>query len=76
MQGDANFVGVGHNAIIRDDAGDWYIVYHGFDTSEYETYGNSNRRSLLIDRLDWSGDFPHTEGYVAGTSDLPVPVIN
>ena len=76
VQGDANFVGVGHNAVIQDDAGNWYIVYHGFDTSEYETYGNSNRRSLLVDRLDWSGDFPHTEGYVAGTSDLPVPVIN
>ena len=39
-------------------------------------YGNTNRRSLLVDRLDWSGDFPHTEGYVAGRSGLPMPVIN
>lgn len=75
VEGDENFVGVGHNAVIQDDAGNWYLVYHGFDTSEYETYGNSNRRSLLIDRLDWSGGFPHTEGYVAGKSGMPVPVI-
>ncbi len=75
VKGDENFVGVGHNSVIRDDAGDWYIVYHGFDTSEYETYGNSNRRSLLIDKLDWSGDFPHTKDFVAGKSGMPMPVI-
>ena len=71
-----DFVGVGHNAVIQDDAGNWYILYHGYDTQEYEMYGNTNRRSLLVDRLDWSGDFPHTEGYVAGRSGLPMPVIN
>ncbi len=75
VQGGDDFVGVGHNAVIQDDAGNWYLVYHGYDTQEYEMYGNSNRRSLLIDKLDWSGDFPQTEGKVAGRSGMAVPVI-
>lgn len=75
VQASEDFVGVGHNAVIQDDAGNWYILYHGYDTQEYETFGNTNRRSLLIDKLDWSGDFPETEGKVAGRSGMPVPVI-
>ena len=75
VQASEDFVGVGHTAVIQDDAGNWYILYHGYDTQEYETFGNTNRRSLLIDKLDWSGDFPETEGKVAGRSGMPVPVI-
>lgn len=75
VQASEDFVGVGHNAVIQDDAGNWYILYHGYDTQEYETFGNTNRRSLLIDKLDWSGDFPETEGKIAGRSGMPVPVI-
>lgn len=48
------FVGVGHNAITQDDAGDYFIIYHGFDVIEPSHVGNSNRRSLLLDRLIWN----------------------
>lgn len=68
-------IGVGHNAVIQDDAGNWYIVYHGFDTDKPGTYGNSNRRSLLIDKLEWDGDFPQTKDKIAGKSGMPLPVI-
>ncbi len=76
VQASEKFVGVGHNAVIRDKAGDWYILYHGFDTAEDSMYGNSNRRTLLIDKLDWNGDFPQTKDKIAGTSGMPLPKVN
>ncbi len=67
------FVGVGHNSLIKDDAGDWWILYHGFDLREPERYGNTNRRSLLIDKLLWDENgWPYVEGYGASRgSDVP-----
>ena len=70
-----DFVGVGHNAVIEDGEGNWYIVYHGFDTAKPGTYGNSNRRSLLIDKLEWNGNFPQTKDKIAGKSGMPLPVV-
>ncbi|MDE5897255.1 MAG: family 43 glycosylhydrolase [Clostridia bacterium] len=75
VQAGEDFVGVGHNAVIRDANGDWYILYHGFDTKEYGMYGNSNRRTLLLDKLVWENGFPYVEGKVAGRNDLTRPAI-
>lgn len=67
------FVGVGHNSLIEDDAGDIWIVYHGYDTHENPLYGTTNRRSLLIDKLLWDEDgWPYVAGYGPSTiSDKP-----
>ena len=69
----SRFVGVGHNTLAQDDAGDWWIVYHGFDTREEPKLGTTNRRALLIDKLLWTEDgWPYVEGYSASsTSDVP-----
>lgn len=70
------FVGVGHNSIIQDDAGDYWMLYHGFDKEEDPMYGTTNRRSLLIDKLVWTEDgWPYVEGYEASTTSVK-PVIN
>lgn len=71
--GNDRFVGVGHNSIIYDDAGDYWIVYHGFDKTKTAYYGTTNRRSLLIDKLLWTNDgWPYVDGYGASeTSQLP-----
>lgn len=47
------FAGPGHNAVIQDDEGQDWIIYHAFDTFESPNFGNSPRRSLMIDRLIW-----------------------
>lgn len=58
------FVGVGHNSLITDDKGDWWIVYHGYDTRKEPNIGTSTRRSLLIDKLLWTEDgWPYVENY-------------
>jgi arabinan endo-1,5-alpha-L-arabinosidase len=69
------FVGVGHNAMIEDDAGDYYLVYHGYDTTKDAKEGTTNRRSLLIEKLIWTEGWPHTKDY--GTSEnARYPIIN
>ena len=56
VRGNDHFAGVGHNSIIKDDAGDYWIVYHGFDKQEDPYYGTTNRRALLIDKLEWDSE--------------------
>ncbi|MGI6078683.1 MAG: family 43 glycosylhydrolase [Fastidiosipilaceae bacterium] len=63
VRGNDDFAGVGHNSIVKDDAGESYIVYHGFDKFEDPYYGTTNRRALLIDKLVWDKEhWPSVEG--------------
>ena len=73
----SRFVGVGHNALTQDDAGDWWIVYHGFDKKQPDKLGTTNRRALLIDKLLWTEDgWPYVKDYQASTtSDVPYVII-
>ena len=41
--------GTGHNAVIQDYAGDYWLIYHGFDN-----FGSdSQERSLFMDKILW-----------------------
>jgi arabinan endo-1,5-alpha-L-arabinosidase len=76
ISGNYDFVGVGHNSVIVDDAGDYWLVYHGFDLDQPARYGTTNRRSLLIDKLVWTNDdWPYVQDYGASTS-ASLPTIN
>lgn len=58
------WVGTGHNAVVKDLAGQDWIVYHAIDRSKPyldEPYG-INRRPMLIDRLDWVDGWPVVRG--------------
>ncbi|WP_210771678.1 family 43 glycosylhydrolase, partial [Streptomyces albidus (ex Kaewkla and Franco 2022)] len=58
------WVGTGHNSVVKDMAGQDWIVYHAIDRSEPyldEPYG-INRRPMLIDRLDWADGWPVVRG--------------
>lgn len=71
------FVGTGHNGIAVDDNGDYWIVYHAFDTREPSHVGNTNRRSMLIDLLLWDEEgFPYVEGKSPSINSDKVPFIN
>jgi len=79
VQNGNQFVGVGHNAVITDDTGQDYIVYHGIDQRNPEIIERSgipiNRRSLMMDRLDYINGFPVARAG-AGPSNTaqPAPV--
>lgn len=71
------WVGTGHNAVVTDDAGQDWIVYHAIDrTKPYldRPYG-VNRRPMLIDRLDWVDGWPTARaGAGASTGPQRAPV--
>lgn len=77
LQKNELFVGTGHNGIAIDDNGDYWIVYHAFDTRESSHVGNTNRRSMLIDLLLWDENgFPYVEGKSPSINRNKKPFIN
>ncbi len=56
-------VGPGHNSILVDDAGDWWIYYHS-----YVSRDNFKTRHLFMDKLVWGDNgFPYV-GETLGSS--------
>ncbi|MET3196472.1 family 43 glycosylhydrolase [Gottfriedia sp. OAE603] len=70
------FVGPGHNAIIQDDEGTDWLVYHAIDVEEATlNENNATRRPLMIDKLIWNNGWPHVKNNEPSTTKQPVPVI-
>ena len=63
----------GHNCMVKDKAGDDWIVYHAIDVRRprqtQEDQINS-RRVMLIDRIEWRDGWPH----VGTPTDSPQPM--
>lgn len=57
--GDLTWASPGHNAIIRDDAGRDWIVYHAYDWTD-----TGIGRMLMIDPLIWQDGWPRVRGRV------------
>ena len=68
-------MGTGHCAVIADDTGEYWMVYHGYDTtSAYNDY-----RVLYLDKLLWNETtgMPYVEGNKASNGvTLPGPYID
>lgn len=54
--------GTGHNSVVQDYNGDYYLIYHGYDKKgEYPT-----ERTLFMDKLLWDeNDMPYVENRCA-----------
>lgn len=77
LRGGPYFVGTGHNSIVIDDAGNYWITYHGFDRTREAQLNGVNRRSLLISKLEWNAaDWPRVYGGATTDKSQPSPVIN
>jgi arabinan endo-1,5-alpha-L-arabinosidase len=77
VNGSAYFVGTGHNSVIQDDAGDYWILYHAYDTSEDPSFGNSPRRSLMLDKLVWNEEgWPSVHATMPTNRSTLGPIIN
>ncbi|HLL71728.1 MAG TPA: glycoside hydrolase family 43 protein [Pyrinomonadaceae bacterium] len=74
------FIAPGHNSVIRDAAGDDWIVYHAIDAAKRNTdtsiAGDRDvRRIMLMDRLLWRRGWPRVEWGSPSTLPKRAPVI-
>lgn len=58
------WVGMGHNTVIRDAAGDWWTIYHAVDQNDsfFETVPGFTKRPALLDAIDWVRGWPMVNG--------------
>ena len=68
---DTTTAGPGHNSLLIDDAGDYWIVYHSYcDKDNFVT------RHLFIDKLSWGENgFPYVS-YTYETDDGKEKTVN
>jgi arabinan endo-1,5-alpha-L-arabinosidase len=52
LEGDRNWYGVGHNAVLSDNGND-YLVFHGYDAAD------NGKPKLRIEKLSWFNDWPY-----------------
>lgn len=48
----------GHNSVVKDDAGQDWMLYHAYDRDEPGFIHGVPRRPMLIDPLQWRGGWP------------------
>lgn len=70
LAGDDTFAGPGHNSVVRDDAGDDWLLYHAYERANAWD-GDTPRRVLMLDRLAWRDEWPTVP---SGTPSRTAPV--
>lgn len=63
------WLGPGHNAVARDDAGEDWLVYHAIPRGNPRLSNTATRRPALIDPITWEDGWPRVDG----PSDAPRP---
>ncbi|ADI13858.1 glycoside hydrolase family 43 [Truepera radiovictrix DSM 17093] len=66
------WVGPGHNAVVTDDAGADWFVYHAIPRDAPRLRNGVNNRPTLIDRLEWRDGWPLVAGPSATEQEGPV----
>jgi len=67
-------MGTGHCAVIQDDLGEYWMLYHGYDTT-----ATAEPRVLYLDKLLWDTNtkMPYVKDTIASNGELlPGPYIN
>lgn len=61
--------GTGHNTVIQDFAGDYWLIYHGYDI---HSESHSDERQLFMDKLLWDSQtgLPYVEGKKASVHSV------
>ena len=76
MDKGSQYVGVGHNSIVIDDAGDYWIVYHGINKDDPYLNNGASRRPMMIDKLIWdSKGWPQVNGFMPSETETEAPYI-
>jgi arabinan endo-1,5-alpha-L-arabinosidase len=78
VQNGNRWIGVGHNTVFPDAAGQWWTIYHGIDTAEpfFSAKDKLTRRLALLDRIDWVDGWPVAGGGLAPSdAAMPAPIV-
>lgn len=76
LKGNGGWAGPGHNAIVTDDAGQAWIVYHAMPRNSARFENGTNRREALIDPITWTSDgWPEIEGGVPSSGPQQAPIV-
>jgi arabinan endo-1,5-alpha-L-arabinosidase len=71
LEANDRFNAPGHHAVVTDDAGTDWMVYHAMDREE-----GSGLRFLMLDPIDWSSGWPVVNGGAGpATTSSEAPVI-
>jgi arabinan endo-1,5-alpha-L-arabinosidase len=62
-------VGPGHQAVVQDDDGETWMLYHVWEVTADGRRGS--RRFLWIDRPTWENGQPRVHGPTTGPQPLP-----
>jgi arabinan endo-1,5-alpha-L-arabinosidase len=57
LEGDDRFLAPGHCAVTRDEAGEWWMLYHAYEQGD-PWVGDTPRRVLMLDRIEWADGWP------------------
>ncbi|MGP4041083.1 family 43 glycosylhydrolase [Gracilibacillus sp. D59] len=74
-KGKGHIVGPGHNAIVTDDAGVDWLIYHGIPADDPVLSSGATRRPLFIDKIEWVDGWPKLENLNPSTTPKKKPVI-
>ncbi|HZG54715.1 MAG TPA: glycoside hydrolase family 43 protein [Pyrinomonadaceae bacterium] len=79
LEFNTRFIAPGHNSVVRDAAGDDWIIYHAIDAAKRNTEGIAGdrdvRRIMLMDRLIYRKGWPRVEWGSPSTLPKPAPFI-
>ncbi|WLD92798.1 family 43 glycosylhydrolase [Alkalihalobacillus sp. AL-G] len=73
---EGSFVGPGHNAVVTDDEGIDWIIYHAIKKEDPLLWTGASRRPLMIDPLIWEDGWPKVENSVPSETKQKAPLLN
>lgn len=66
----------GHNSIIKDEAGEHWMLYHAiYDGQDSTKMANIKGRVMLIDKLQWKDGWPYIAGNAPSTTPQQSPIL-
>ena len=69
-----DYVGVGHNSVVQDDNGTYWLVYHGIDINNPYLPNGATRRPLMIDEIVWdSKGWPQVNTFMPSETEVDAP---
>lgn len=67
IAGSEKYAGPGHNSrIISDKNGTDWLLYHAINKANPIVPGGASRRTLMLDKISWTADWPVIENAVPG----------